>query len=101
MTRASPLELDAFYPIVPDASWVARLAPLGVRTLQLRFKSDNDTTCRQEIAASLTLAGLHNITLIINDHWQHAIELGATCVHLGQDDLRSADIASLKSSGLA
>jgi thiamine monophosphate synthase len=30
--------LDVFYPIVPDAAWLKRLVPLGVRTVQLRVK---------------------------------------------------------------
>ena len=29
---------DVFYPIVPDLAWLARLVPLGVKTVQLRLK---------------------------------------------------------------
>ncbi len=38
MSEARRHGLDVFYPIVPDATWVARIVPLGVRTLQLRIK---------------------------------------------------------------
>ena len=30
--------LHRFYPIVPDAAWVERIVPLGVKTIQLRIK---------------------------------------------------------------
>ena len=36
-----PALLDVFYPIVPDSGWARRLVPLGVRTLQLRYKGDD------------------------------------------------------------
>ena len=38
MNEAPASGLDVFYPIVPDADWVGRLVPLGVRTIQLRIK---------------------------------------------------------------
>ena len=38
MSETRAAGLDVFYPIVPDATWVARIVPLGVRTLQLRVK---------------------------------------------------------------
>ena len=101
MNRTSILTLDVFYPIVPDSTWVARLANLGVRTLQLRYKSDDPQACSQEISASLAIAEAHHFTLIINDHWRQALKLGAHCVHLGQEDLMGADIPALKKAGIA
>ncbi len=102
MTEHTSLKLNPFYPIVPDASWVAHLTSLGVTTMQLRFKSDNPSTAKREVAASLCLAeGVEGLTLIINDHWQAALELGAKAVHLGQEDLATADIVALKGAGIA
>ena len=102
MTQAAPLTLDPFYPIVPDAGWVAHLAPLGVTTMQLRYKNEDPAACKREVAASLCVAqGFEQLTLIINDHWEAAIELGATAVHLGQDDLAQAELAALKNAGIA
>ena len=43
--------LDAFYPIVPDAAWVRRIVPLGVRTVQLRLKDAGPDRIRREIVA--------------------------------------------------
>lgn len=102
MSASHPLLLTPFYPIVPDAAWIAHIAPLGVRTVQLRFKSDDAAACKREVAASLCIAdGFDDLTLIINDHWQAALEFGAKAVHLGQDDLKDADVAALKAAGIA
>ena len=102
MTSEIFASIDPFYPIVPDAGWVAHLGPLGVRTMQLRFKSTDLDAAKREVAAALCVAdAFPDLTLVINDHWQAAIALQATAVHLGQDDLASADIAALKSAGIA
>ncbi len=91
---------DVFYPIVPDATWVARLAPLGVRTLQLRLKDAQPAEVRRQIDASLLLTRSHGCQLIVNDHWREAIDADADYVHLGQEDLAAADVAAIKSAGL-
>lgn len=102
MTGSHALALTPFYPIVPDAGWVAHLAPLGVRTLQLRYKSDDAAACRREVAAALCIAdAFPELTLIINDHWQAVLDLQAKAVHLGQEDLTGADIAALKAENIA
>jgi thiamine-phosphate pyrophosphorylase len=92
---------DVFYPIVPGAAWVARIVPLGVRTLQLRIKDKPDEEVRTEIAAALTSARAGGCRLIVNDYWQAAIDLGATELHLGQEDLADADLAAIRRAGIA
>jgi thiamine-phosphate pyrophosphorylase len=94
-----PALLDAFYPIVPDAVWARRLVPLGVRTLQLRYKGEDPREIRREIAESLELCIAHDCQLIVNDHWQAAIDVGADFIHLGQEDLATADVATIKAAG--
>jgi thiamine-phosphate pyrophosphorylase len=88
-----------FYPVVPDVSWVRRLLPLGVRTIQLRFKGDA-ARIRTEVAEAVALGGAHGAQVVINDHWRLAIELGATHVHLGQGDLDEADADAIRASGI-
>lgn len=90
-----------FYPIVPTAEWVARLVPLGVRTLQLRTKDKPEAEARDEIAAALSAARSTGCRLIVNDYWQAAIDLGATELHLGQEDLAAADLAAIRRAGIA
>lgn len=92
--------LDIFYPIVPDLAWIARLVPLGVRTIQLRLKDAPPDTVRREIAASLAMCARHGCQLVINDYWQEAIELGGDYIHLGQEDLAAADTAAIGKAGI-
>ena len=42
--------LDVFYPIVPDAAWLARILPLGVKTVQLRVKDATPEVVTRQIA---------------------------------------------------
>jgi thiamine-phosphate pyrophosphorylase len=100
MSSAGGPGLDVFYPIVPDADWLARLVPLGVRTVQLRIKDAAPEDVRRQIAASLTVARRHDCQLIVNDYWREAIAEGADYVHLGQEDLAAADLSAIKSAGL-
>jgi thiamine-phosphate pyrophosphorylase len=37
---------------------------------------------------------------VVNDHWQAAIDAGCDWVHLGQEDLDTADIAALRRAGI-
>ena len=46
------------------------------------------------------MAAGYNTQLFINDHWQLAIEHGAYGVHLGQEDLASADLSAIARAGL-
>ncbi|MEP4768505.1 MAG: thiamine phosphate synthase [Roseibium sp.] len=94
------MKLDPFYPIVDGADWVARLVPLGVHLIQLRIKDKNDAELRTEIAASKVICDRNQCQLIINDHWQLAIEEKCDFVHLGQEDLVDADVAAIRKAGL-
>ena len=100
MSEARAAGLDVFYPIVPDATWVARIAPLGVRTLQLRLKDVSGADVRRQIVESLEIARRHGCQLIVNDFWREAIVAGAGYVHLGQEDLATADVAAIKAVGM-
>lgn len=88
------------YVVAPSADWIARLADLGVPTLQLRFKSNDPQAIRQEVRAALQAARGRDCRLFINDHWQIALEEGAWGVHLGQEDLEGLDLSPLRQAGL-
>jgi thiamine-phosphate pyrophosphorylase len=102
MTRRliHPEGLDVFYPIVPDTAWLARLLPLGVKTIQLRVKDAAADVLAREIAAGLDMCRRHGCQLIVNDYWREALAAGADFVHLGQEDLAGADVAALKAKGV-
>lgn len=92
--------LDVFYPIVPDAAWLARIVPLGVRTVQLRVKDAPAEAVAREIAVALDACRRHGCQLIVNDYWREAMAAGADFVHLGQEDLAGADVGALKAAGV-
>ena len=92
--------IDLFYPIVPDCAWLARLLPLGVKTVQLRLKNSADSEIRREVLMAVKLASTYDAALIINDYWQAAIDAGAAYIHLGQEDLAAADLQAIRQAGL-
>jgi thiamine-phosphate pyrophosphorylase len=92
--------LSPFYPILPDADWMARLVPLGIRTVQLRFKSDDAADIRLQVQRAASICAAQGCRLIVNDHWRTALEAGVTDVHLGQDDLKTADMGHLAKRGV-
>ncbi|GAB4228308.1 MAG: thiamine phosphate synthase [Methyloligellaceae bacterium] len=94
------MTLPAFYPVLPDSRWIARLVPLGVKLVQLRLKDADMAEVRRQIAESLEICARHDCQLIVNDYWQEAIALGADYVHLGQEDLAAADLEAIRGAGI-
>ncbi len=88
------------YAVLPDAAWVARMARAGVPTVQLRFKSEEPAAIAHEVQAAVNAVQDTNALLFINDHWQAAIDAGAYGVHLGQEDLDTADLNAIRHAGL-
>ncbi|MCE2880297.1 MAG: thiamine phosphate synthase [Comamonadaceae bacterium] len=91
------------YAVLPDAAWVGRMARAGVPTLQLRFKSDDESAIKREVTAAVQSVQDTGSLLFINDHWQAAIDAGAYGVHLGQEDieaLRPHEVQALRDAGL-
>ncbi len=94
------MRLARVYPIVESAAWVGRLAPLGVRLIQLRIKEAPPDKVRTEIRAAREYCGRAGVQLVINDYWQQALEAGCDFVHLGQGDLEGADLPALRRAGV-
>lgn len=91
------------YAVLPSAEWVGRMARAGVPTVQLRYKSPDQTAIQQEIAAAVAAVQGTGSRLFINDHWREAIAAGAYGVHVGQEDLdtlSSDDLAQIQAAGL-
>ncbi|MFK7997482.1 MAG: thiamine phosphate synthase [Granulosicoccus sp.] len=92
--------LDRFYLIVDKTEWLEQFLPLGVRCVQLRIKNQSQEVVRQEIRHAIKLCEASGCQLIINDYWQLAIEEGGSAVHLGQEDLDTADTDALTKAGI-
>ena len=88
------------YPVVDSSEWIARLLPLGVKTIQLRVKDLPEVQLREEIQRAVAVAQQYQARLYINDYWQLAIEYGAYGVHLGQEDLDDASVEAIAAAGL-
>jgi len=94
------MTLDRFYPIFDSTDWLRRMLPLGVKLVQLRIKNQPQETVFEEIKLATRLCQEAGATLVVNDHWQAAIAAGAPWVHLGQEDLDTADVVAIKAEGL-
>lgn len=94
------MTLPRFYPIFDSVAWLQRMLPLGVKLVQLRIKDQDDATLRTLIPQAQDLARAHGATLVVNDYWQIAIDAGCDWVHLGQEDLDTADLAAIRRAGL-
>jgi thiamine-phosphate pyrophosphorylase len=94
------MKLDPFYLIVDSAAWIEKLAPLGVRLVQLRVKNLDEAALRGEIRKAKALCAQHKCQLIINDFWQLAIEEDCDFIHLGQEDLQAANLTRIRAAGL-
>jgi thiamine-phosphate pyrophosphorylase len=91
---------DRFYPVVDSVAWVARLAALGVGTIQLRAKDLNDSEALQMVSDALMVTKGTPTKLVVNDYWRAAIVAGAQHLHLGQEDLVEADRKAIRDAGL-
>ena len=94
------MTLPRFYPIFDNANWLRRVLPLGVKLVQIRIKQQPETRLMGELALAQELCREYGATLVVNDYWRAAIELGCDFVHLGQEDLDQADIAAIRRAGI-
>ena len=94
------MTLDRFYPIFDHPDWLKRMLPLGVRLTQLRMKDKSESELRLAIAEARDLCRAYGAVLVVNDHWRLAIDLGCDWIHLGQEDLDSADIPAIRKAGI-
>jgi len=92
--------LPRVYPIVDSAAWIRRLLPAGVRLVQLRVKDRPTAELRADVRESKHLCERAGAQLVVNDHWQLALEEGCDFVHLGQGDLDTADVPALRRAAI-
>ncbi|MGQ7847237.1 thiamine phosphate synthase [Granulosicoccus sp. 3-233] len=92
--------LDRFYLIVGDTRQLAEFLDAGVRCVQLRMKDTSEKDCRRQIREARELCEKTGATLILNDYWRLALDEGCRAVHLGQEDLQTAEIDTLRRAGM-
>ena len=88
------------YGVMPDADWVKRMVEAELPTVQLRFKSEDRYKIRKQIKESVKAVEGSKTLLFINDFWEEAIDTQAYGVHLGQEDLETADLEKIRAAGL-
>lgn len=89
-----------FYAVVPTADWVGRMVKAGADTVQLRNKDLSGDALYREIERCVAACQGSETQLFINDHWEMAVKAGAYGVHLGQEDMDTADLAAIEAAGL-
>ena len=94
------MTLPKFYAIFDHPDWLERLLPEGIKLVQIRIKNTPADKLRDLLKRSRDLCAEHGAQLIVNDYWQLAIELGCDFIHLGQEDLDTADIPAIRRAGI-
>lgn len=92
--------VDRFYPIFDHVDWLERMLPLGVKFVQLRIKNQPQNEVHRQLAHGQTLCQKFGAALVVNDYWQTAIDIGSPWLHLGQEDLDTADVAAVRKAGI-
>ncbi len=89
------------YPVVDSQELLSELIDAGCRIVQLRVKSLERNAQEQTVKAACRLAQqAPDCQLFINDYWEQAIEHGAYGVHIGQEDLLTANLNQLRTADL-
>ncbi|PJC84943.1 thiamine phosphate synthase [Vibrio sp. HA2012] len=88
------------YPVVDSVWWIEMLLKIGVKTVQLRIKDTNHPELESQIKKAIELGEEYNAQVFINDYWHLAVKHGAYGVHLGQEDLDTADLNQIYTAGL-
>ncbi|WP_447867973.1 thiamine phosphate synthase [Rahnella bonaserana] len=96
---AVPFHLG-LYLVVDTVEWITRLLEAGVKTLQLRVKDLPDEEVEPAIIEAIALGRKYQARLFINDYWRLAVKHQAYGVHLGQEDLDTADLDAIRQAGL-
>lgn len=94
------MNLDRFYPIFDRAKWLPRMLPLGVKLVQLRIKDQPLDVVREDIKIAKKLCADHGCELVVNDFWEIAMDEGCDFIHLGQEDMDTADMKAIQKAGI-
>ena len=88
------------YPVVDSVEWLEKLLPLGIDTAQIRIKDLPTSQLEPILVKAIQLGKQYDCRLFINDYWELAIKHGAYGVHLGQEDIETADLEAIKAANI-
>ena len=83
------------YPLVNRADKLKILYELGITTAQLRAKDLKEKALEDEIIEAIKISKKYEARLFINDYWELAIKHKAYGIHLGQEDLETANLEAI------
>lgn len=92
--------MERFYLITGHVTRLELLVPEGVKLVQLRIKDTPQPEVRRQIARARDICAVYGATLVVNDYWQAALDLRCGFVHLGQEDMDTADFTALRRAGV-
>ena len=91
--------IEGLYAITPDVADTTDLVTLtqqvlagGVRLVQYRNKTADAALRLEQALALVNLCRKYNAPLIINDHLDLAVEVGAAGVHVGREDISVTEV---------
>jgi hydroxymethylpyrimidine kinase/phosphomethylpyrimidine kinase/thiamine-phosphate diphosphorylase len=87
------------YPVIDSIEWLKKLVLIGIKTIQLRIKDKQENEVKADIIEAIRFCRKHNVRLFINDYWQLAIKHKAYGIHLGQEDIATADLTAIANAG--
>ena len=100
MTTRREGRIRGLYAVTPDEQDSERLAALvqasaegGARLVQYRNKTASSELRETQARALASICRRHRIPLIVNDHVELAVAIGADGLHLGRDD---GDVAAAR-----
>jgi len=79
---------------------VERLGGAGLRFIELYLRDLSEEEIRAQALLAQELAARFNVSLALNRYWQTAIELGYEWLHLGPEDLETADLDAIRTAGI-
>ena len=93
------MKISSLHYIATNAQAAELACRGGVRWVQLRVKNLPAAEWRQRALDVQAVCRHHGATLILNDNPALALEIGATGVHLGQQDMAPAEARALLGPG--
>jgi thiamine-phosphate pyrophosphorylase len=91
--------IQGLYAITPDEADTGKLVGMvestlgaGTRLLQYRNKAADPALRREQLRALVPLCERYGCTLVVNDDWEAASELGIGAVHIGGEDGDAAEV---------